>query len=243
MISHSKIFEMLFYFCYCCVTMSFGVILNKKLYKYVKDEEHKEKGKIVQRILKTFALVQCIGWPVIMTFGFLLKLNSELLDVIPMRFVHYSIIFLRALYTTINSYIGFNSLIIAITRYVFTVHNSIVQKIGIQKLRSIFISSSIMVPMVLAYLNESIIPVEEVWSSIFIPNYAYSVERASEKLSIDNSTTISAITRPLLAFPDHYSLDYLKCVLQVIWFFMLVITYSNLVEGFLYLRVYIYYYR
>ena len=178
-----------------------------------------------------------------MTFGFLLKLNTEVLDVIPVPLVRFSIIFLRAIYTTINSYIGFNSLIIAITRYVFTIHNSIVQKIGIQKLRSIFISSSIIVPMVLAYLNESIIPVEEVWSSIFIPNYAYSLERAGEKLSLDNTTTISAITRPLLAFPDHSSLNYVKCVLQVIWFSMLVITYSNLVEGFLYLRVYIYYYR
>ena len=241
--NHLKIFEMLFYFCYCCITMSFGVILNHKLYKYVKDEEHKEKGKIVQRILKTFALIQCIGWPVIMTFGFLLKLNTEVLDVIPLPLVRFSIIFLRAIYTTINSYIGFNSLIIAITRYVFTIHNSIVQKIGIQKLRSIFISSSIIVPMVLAYLNESIIPVEEVWSSIFIPNYAYSVERAGEKLSFDNTTTISAISRPLLAFPDHSSLEYVKCILQVIWFCMLVMTYSNIVEGFLYLRVYIYYYR
>ena len=238
--NHLKIFEMLLYFCYCCITMTFGVILNQKLYKYVKDEEHKEKGKIVQRILKTFALIQCIGWPVIMTFGFLLKLNTEVLDVIPLPLVRFSIIFLRAIYTTINSYIGFNSLIIAITRYVFTIHNSIVQKIGIQKLRSIFISSSIIVPMVLAYLNESIIPVEEVWSSIFIPNYAYS---AGGKLSLDNTTTISAISRPLLAFPDHSSLEYVKCVLQVIWFCMLVMTYSNIVEGFLYLRVYIYYYR
>ena len=223
--------------------MSFGVTLNQKLYNYVKDEEHKEKGKIVQRILKTFALIQCIGWPVIMTFGFLLKLNTELLDVLPMQFVNFSIIFLRAIYTAINSYVGFNSLIIAITRYVFTVHNSVVQKIGIQKLRSIFISSSIIAPMILAYLNESIIPVEEVWSSIFIPNYAYSVERTGEKISFDNTTTISAISRPLLAFPDHSSLNYVKCVLQVIWFCMLVITYSNLVEGFLYFRVYIYYYR
>ena len=76
--------------------MTFGVTLNQKLYNYVKDEEHKEKGKIVQRILKTFALVQSIGWPVIMTFGFLLKLNTEVLDILPIQFVHFSIIFLRA---------------------------------------------------------------------------------------------------------------------------------------------------
>ena len=238
-----KIFEMIFYFCYCCIIMTVGVILNKKLYRYVKEEQHKEKGKIVQRILKTFALVQCIGWPSILICGFLLKFNAEVVNFIPLLFTCTSIKLLRAMYTTINAYIGFNSLIIALSRYIFTVHNSAAERIGIRKLRSILISSSIAFPLIYSILNESIIPVEEVWSSIFIPNYVYSDELKDAQFSVSNSSSISPITRPLLAIPESYDIFYAKSGLQVLWFIMLVLTYSNVMEGFLYLHIYIYYFR
>ena len=238
-----EVLEIMMYFCYCCVAIYLGVILNKKLYTNIKDEEHQEKGKVVQQILKTFALVQCIGWPSIMILAFILNLNKVVLDMIPMPLIHTCIKILRAMYTTINAYVGFTSLAIAITRYVFIVHCSVAERIGIRRLRTIFITSSIGVPMVLSILNESIIPVEEVWSSIFLPNYTYSIEREDHGFSAKDITSMPTISRPLLAIPNQLMPLSLKGGMQIVWLIILVLTYSNILEGFLYLHIYIYYYR
>ena len=135
--------EILFYFIYCCFVITLGVIVNKRLYQNVKNEEHLEKGKVIQRILKTFARVQYLGWPTILCLAFALKLNKEVLGTIPMSLIHPSIKVLRATYTLMNNYVGFNSLIIATTRYVFIVYEPFAEKIGIKRLRILFVASSI----------------------------------------------------------------------------------------------------
>ena len=236
---HANVVEISLYFIAACSLMVLGVIVNKRLYQNVKNEEHLEKGKVIQRILKTFAWVQCYGWPSIICLAFALKLNAEVLDLIPTLVLHRCIKVLRAMYTMINNYVGFNSLIIAITRYFFIVHEVVAERIGIKLLRSLFVAFSIGIPMITSMINESINPVEEAWSSIFVPNYNPSQERNGE----NNATIIITSISPLLHIPDRYVPSFAKFGMQIFWFIMLVSTYSNILEGVMYLRIYIYYFR
>ena len=236
---HANIVEICLYFIAACSLMVLGVIVNNRLYQNVKNEEHLEKGKVIQRILKTFAWVQCYGWPPIICLAFALKLNAGVLDLIPTPVLHLCIKMLRAMYTMINNYVGFNSLIIAITRYFFIVHEVVAERIGIKRLRSIFLALSIGIPMITSLINESINPVEEAWSSIFVPNYHPSENRNDENSTTMNITSIS----PLLHIPDRYVPSFAKFGMQIFWFIMLVSTYSNISEGIMYLRIYIYYFR
>ena len=58
-----------------------GVILNTKLYKNVKNETRQEKGKVIQRIMKTYAIVQTIAWPCIVWGNVLLGVNRSVFSV------------------------------------------------------------------------------------------------------------------------------------------------------------------
>ena len=236
---HANVLEISLYFIAACALMVLGVIVNKRLYQNVKNEEHLEKGKVIQRILKTFAWVQCYGWPSIICLAFILKLNAEVLDLIPIPVLHRCIKVLRAMYTMINNYVGFNSLIIAITRYLFIIHDGVAERIGIKRLRSIFVALSIGIPMITSMINESINPVEEAWSSIFVPNYNPLEEETGENNATINISSIS----PLLHIPDRYIPSFAKFGMRVFWFIMLLSTYSNILEGIMYLRIYIYYFR
>ena len=234
----TNLLEMTLYCGYCCFAITLGIIVNRKLYRNVKNEEHLEKGKVIQRILKTFARVQSFGWPVIISFAFGLKLNSEVLHMIPMPFVYPCIKVLRAMYTMMNNYVGFNSLIIAMTRYIFVVYDRLAQKIGIRRLRCIFLSLSVSIPMLTSILNESINPVEEVWYSIFVPDYKYSEEKKSG-MNITVTSTIS----PLLSVPDLYVPSLARGGIQIFWLIMMISIYSNILEGFIYLHIFIDYIR
>ena len=238
----TNIYESLLYFTYCCFVITLGLNVNKKLYQNVKVEEHLEKGKVVQRMLKTFAIVQCTGWPAIITLAFLLKINKESLDVLEMYWVHTGIKVLRAMYTLINSYVGFNSLIIAATRYTFIIYGHVAETIGIQKLRNTFLSASVLVPIFISLLNESVNPVEETWLSLFMPNYSYSFERNDDQFFINGTTPTTKIS-PLLEFNEDLFPSYITYGMKVTLFIMVVSTFSNILEGIIYLHIYIFYYR
>ena len=108
MLSRSVI-DITAYFIYCLFVVTLGTMVNKKLYQNVKNEEHLEKGKIIQRILKTHSLLQIFVWPFIISIAFFLKWNKEILDVIPTAYVGYCIVILRSLNTLNSCFDGFNN--------------------------------------------------------------------------------------------------------------------------------------
>ena len=88
MLSRSVI-DMSAYFAYCFSVVTFGIVVNKKLYQNVRNEEHLEKGKIIQRIMKTHSLVQCITWPVLISAAFFMKINKNLLEIISPKYMKF----------------------------------------------------------------------------------------------------------------------------------------------------------
>ena len=61
------------------VLLSVGVIVGLRLYKNIKNEKHQEQGKVIQKIMKTYTIIQCVAWPLIMTCFALLRINKRLI--------------------------------------------------------------------------------------------------------------------------------------------------------------------
>ena len=243
MLSRSVI-DMLAYFVYCFSVVTFGIVVNKKLYQNVKNEEHLEKGKIIQRIMKTHSLIQIFVWPFIISIAFFLKLNKEMLDVIPSDYVGYCIVALRSMNTLNSCFGGFNSLIIAISRYSCIVYQQTVEDIGVKKVRKLLVSSSVGIPFVFAVLNECLIPVEEIWGALFLPKYTYSIDRMGFNETVINDNVTHHLPKSPLFLIAHSSLPSSAAnALKLFWFIILITVHSNLLEGILYMHIHIFYNR
>ena len=236
---------MLAYFVPSISILILGITVNKRLYKNVKNEEHLEKGKIIQRIMKTHSMVQCIAWPCLIVITFLLKLNKHLqLDLIPLYYVGYVIVIVRFFNTLNGCYGGFNSLIMALSRYLCIVYHNVVDNIGVRKVRKLLIGSSIGIPFLITVLCEALIPVEHIWELLFLPissikiddygnNNTYKFE--NKVVHLPNSP-IYHVTNPFLPTEITY-------ILKLIWTVLLVLIHSNVLEGLMYLHIFIYYKR
>ena len=51
-----------------------GMIVNKNLYNTIKKEITGERGKVFQQIMKSYAVIQSIGWPFITFWMIFLKI-------------------------------------------------------------------------------------------------------------------------------------------------------------------------
>ena len=142
----SDIIEVFIYFVFVVTVIPCGIAICKKLYDNVTNEEHLEKGKILQRITKTYALVQCIAWPVIDTLVLMLIVNKRLSTFLSPTLANSCTIFMRFMYSIITCYLSFNSLVMAGSRYVFVVHEEWASRFGIRKLRKICLFTSFGAP-------------------------------------------------------------------------------------------------
>ena len=219
---------------------SVGIVVGRKLYNNVKNEDHQEKGKVIQRIMKTYSMAQCIAWPCIMSLTWLLSLNKTVLTVIEPALIRHAIAVLRFLYTLFRGYVGFNSLIIAISRYSFIVWENQVFRFGIGRARYLFVASSMGIPVLLAFLNESTVPIEYPWRCQFMPgnNDTY---HSTDNISVycAKNTTEHILQSPIYnLFNEHFpsSVTY---GMKICCFIIIVMAYSNIAEGLIYLHTYI----
>ena len=169
----SDIIEILVYFIFVLTVIPTGITVCKKLYDNVKNEEHLEKGKILQRITKTYAVAQCIVWPVIAALALMLMVNKRLLTFLSPQLANIGIILGRFMYSVISSYLACNSLNVGLIRYVFVVCDERAARIGIKKLRKTFLFGSFCAPIFIAILNEAMMPIEYNWIKVFMPTNPY----------------------------------------------------------------------
>ena len=109
------------------IVMPLGVAVCKRLYEKIKSEEHKEKGKVVQTLIKNYCL----------------------------------------LYHFYRVYLSFHSLVVATTRYTFLMYDIQTESYGVKKLRNLFISVSIGVPLIHTIISICVQPLEVRWFSLF----------------------------------------------------------------------------
>ena len=234
--------DILIYLSVCVVVLPLGVVVNSKLYRNIKNEEHREEGKVVQYIMKQYALLQCIAWPVIAAFVGLLLFYDGVFEIMQGFLARYLIFSFRFLYVFIRNYISLNSLIVATVRYVFLVFERQVQSFGVRKLRSVFICSIIGLPIFNAFLSEVTQPMEQVYISQFfnrIPLKDTDNISASLSLHFSNNTYESPI---YVAFNNNAPRALVGSMI-ILADIMIIVSYSNLLEGLIYTHLYIVYQR
>ena len=221
-----------------------GFVIGKNFYNKVKKEEHQERGKVIQRIMKTYALVQCICWPSFGCLGYLLYLNKSVMTIFHPVLVGPAIILSRFTYTTFRVYIGFNSLIIALCRYCFVVLERQVLRIGIKRLRKTFLISSVFMPIFIAILNEASIPIEIVWSCLFVPRSNQTILMSDEgeldgilctKSNVEQLSESPIYTLIHGHLPQYVDNGMEMCAKVLIWLIFL-----NVLEGFMYIHTFMY---
>ena len=240
----SGIVEIVVYFIFVVTVIPTGVTICKKLYDDVKNEEHLEKGKVLQRITKTYALVQCFSWPVIDALAFMLIVNKRLLMFLSPALANIGIILGRFMYSVISCYLAFNSLNVAMIRYIFVVCDERAARIGIKKLRKTFLFGSFCAPIFIAILNEAMMPIEYNWIKIFMPttNNEVKKEDYGHLLQADHST-YDIQNSPLYQFTSIYLHSTFNDIMRVICQIQVFLVFSNIIEGFLYTHIYCYYKR
>ena len=221
-----------------------GVVIGKNFYTKVKEEEHQERGKVIQRIMKTYALVQCICWPSFGFLAYLFYLNKTVMTIFHPVLIRPAIILFRFTYTSFRVYIGFNSLIIALCRYSFVVLEMQVLRIGIKRMRKAFLISSVFMPIFIAILNEASIPIEIVWLCLFVPRSNQTILMPDEnelggilctKSNVEQLSESPIYTLLHGHLPQNVDNGMEMCAKVLIWLIFL-----NVLEGFMYIHTFMF---
>ena len=221
-----------------------GFTVCKKFYSNVKSQEKQEKGQIIQKLLKTYAAVQCIGWPLLNIVVWSLFVNKTRINALGLGFMQAGIVFVRVLWRTLRNYIGFNSFIIALCRYLFIVKDSMILEVGLRKCRNILLSSSVAVPVFLSLVGEATTPIEHGYFCVFVPQSIKTYEFDNNTDPFCSQDVITKVFEsPFYAFFWEnlpLSINYGMMVLRLI---LVIVVHSNVFEGIMYLHIYLFYWR
>ena len=229
-------FEIIIYIITSVIVIPLVILVNKKLYYNIKHEEHLEKGKVIQHIVKTYSLCQCVGWPCIVLFYGLIKTICYFSQ---NDSCNQAVLIFRFLYTFFRDYLQFHSLIIAICRYSFIIFDFKSQTFGIAKLRTFFIGASIGVPFFTAILYEITRPIEKTYMYWF-----YGTTLPQDSPNATDTQPIEPVdfkTRsiPFIIFNEISSPSVVH-VVSVVENIVFSIIYSNLIEGCIYTHIFIF---
>jgi hypothetical protein len=218
-----------------------GIIIGRKFYQNVQKEDHQERGKVIQRIMKTYAMLQCILWPVLAIIAWTFYVNKMVFNKIDHALIRHSVSLFRFLFTLFRCYIGFNSLIIALCRYSFIVYENQVFKIGLKRIKCIYISSSVGIPILIAVLNELANPTEMVWMCLFVPQNNQTYHGENDVGQFCTKNTVDSVTQSFIYDILNRYLSSSVIYGMQIWHGILLSTaLSNIFEGFMYLHIFIY---
>ena len=218
-----------------------GIFIGRKLYNNIKNEKHQEKGKVIQRIMKTYALVQCVVTPAMTITAWILYVNKNALNIVQQFMTGYIIMTARFLYVWFRVYIGFNSLIIATCRYCYIVKDSLVSRIGIERTRYIFITTSVAVPALLALSNEATLPLESAWICMFMPNDNNTEEiKNTSDIFCSKDIMVDVSESPIYNVLHNYLSPQMTFCLQIGHKIILFIATSNIIEGILYIHTFLF---
>ena len=227
--------------CYL-VIIPLGLVIGWKLYNNIKNEEHKEKGKVIQRILKTYCVVQCVAWPLFSSiFGFVFFTKRSAFAFHHPLLMTIMVSSLRALVKLNLLYVGFNSFIIAICRYVFIM--PFFDYISITKLRKFVVASSILVPISLGILTEAFTSYPLATPITSNPMVQLNLMIPDETIIEPNESlrnhTFLIPESPLFVVVDKYLPDTFKYGSRLVLHVILFVMYSNIPECFFYTHIFI----
>ena len=222
-----------------------GMTVCKKLYIKVRNEDHQERGKVIQRIMKTYAMAQLVSWPLVMVAAWLLHVNKSLFRFVQPFVVRYLIFTLRFFYSTFRGYIGFNSLIIAICRYTFVLYDRQVYNIGFKRVAYLYLISSAVIPIFFSFLSEATHTLEDTWICMFMPQDNRTQEEneghidETRGILCDQNTIQDVTESPIYFFFKNHLPSSVTYGMWICVKIFLVINNSNIIEGIMYAHIFL----
>ena len=221
-----------------CIGVPFGLYICMTLYNKVRNEECREKGLVLQHIIKTYAIIQCITWPLLLfLFGVttFTTTNIPIFKIIIVTFARFVFIFYR-------TYTGFNSLVVATCKYFFIVIEPMADTYDIKRARRILVSLSFVVPIVYSILNEATNIRASFWDKMFgiacNTSLINTMNTTADDYACDIKTNIT-MQSPLYTFVNFYGSSQLISVLNAICSIIFIVIRSNIIEGLIYVHIFI----
>ena len=223
-----------------------SIFLNRKLYHNLKNERHRENGKVIQRILKTYSIVQCtlpvLIFPLFLPLLIIMEHKYEIFEYLDPVLKYSFVQLLRCLLTIYLYYILSNSLIIALARYLFIVFDSTVNRIGTLNIQRFFIGLGFGIPIVLGPINYSVIPFHTIDNFMEVAKHSLRnyTTSSDENITGCKETMFDTLESPLYCFTEKYFQSNLISVIRIVLAFVTAIIASNFPEGFIYIHTFIY---
>ena len=231
--------------CVNLILLFTGVIINYKLYCMIKKETPGEKGKVLQRIMKNYAIVQAFGWTSVWLPFIVLMVSIDHYGTLfhPCIYV-YGTNILIFFYGFLRAYIGLNSMIIAFGRYAFVVHDQKVLKYGVEKLGKILICASFIIPLLISLLGESVITLKyNGWLSK-IGEYEHSCSSPAVNGTFMKSEEIGKLYKsPIYKIVHSLLPSWATQGLYLLFVVTVTILYSNITEGIIYVKSAVFIFR
>ena len=230
------------FFVCCCVLFPFVIAVNKKLYNNIKKEEHLEKGKLIQSIIKTYALVQCSAWPCVLGASVLYRLFS---GTVQPQMARYIISSIRFMYNLVRDYIGCHSLIIGICRYLFIVYENKAELLGIKRSRNFFISSSILFPLLSTISYQMTQPIDDFMIKWFpikitVSNATTSVNGTDYSDIVGVPLVNKAYESPLYLIFNENLPPSIISGMNIVDMILFIVIHANIIELFIYLHLFVF---
>ena len=221
--------------------MPIAIFVNRKVYHNLKNERHRENGKVIQRILKTYSIVQCT-LPMLIYPLFLPMLNNEILEYLDPVLKYCFVQLHRCLLTTYLYYILSNSLIIALARYLFIVFDTTANRFGTLNIQRFFIGLGFGIPIVLGPIHYSVIPFHTIdnFMEVAKHNLRNYTTSSDENITGCMETMFDTLESPLYCFTEKYFQSNLISAIRIVLASVTAIIASNFPEGFIYIHTFIY---
>ena len=219
----------------CILISVFGILINVKFLKTMKDDERNlgtnSTGLLVKRVMTTYTITLIVSIPIRLILSWFLNENFEL----PTLFQYgicYGIYFIHGL----RIYQAFNSLVVASMRYTFVMHHNAILRFGKEDAKTVFYYGSISIPIMIEILFAFSFPKPLTFSLVVsICNDSYQDSYSTTGLNV---TITQDFSLPVYSFvPRYISADitfYVKAFVSLLIGMIL----SNVVEGVLYYKTF-----
>ena len=232
--------------CAFTIVIFIGLKVNYTLYNKVRTEKHTEAGKVLQWIMKAYALMQaitCLGSWVLQELLSIAGWN-RLTFLHPCNVLNTSHL-LMFTFLFFQLYFGIISLSLAIGRYAFVVQSGPISSFGVQKFGNILIWSSFVIPFIMTLLVSAVLSIE--YNGLLAPLKFYELSCSfpeSEEFKVNTTITCYNCYRsPIYNLANAYlpssAIDSMLVFLVIAY----LILYCNITEGIIYFKCVIFVFR
>ena len=218
--------EAVFSFIICII----GIILNWKILKRLKLEKQSKplerKGNVVEPIMRWFCMFQMASWPFHLTFYWTWKNGF-----IPLAIPSWLCRMIVFIITTDRSITAYNSLFVALIRYIYIVHDKKSNKWQFESVGSVFQVASISVPLTINFMALLGLEPTILKDDFVRKNCPYTYNATREKIALLRPEVRETLTEYL---PNSLVHSFGITVLLIH-----LIVFLNVTEAYLYVKIFL----